>query len=340
MIFTAAGASSLADSLSRWEWGEYVSEAFVIIACAGELVADLGRECVTRAHRDRILRLSTILLVAALSASLICLVRTNELSGNVIGSLGEKANLADTKAKMAIADSSTALSQAKDALTEAGKAEDSLGKAENEANKAQTSALRALTLARDARTEADSFEKDIVSAKQQAAEAESHLAEALRQAAAATEELNRLKSPRMLINASAHIPALRAYEGTEYEFVGVFSDPDSLALLRQIDILLQLARWKRVQAKIPGGERFGFEDVSILPIVYTGVLVAAESREKIETLRVLPPTSLPKNIQAAVVLKSVLGAAISPAEEDLKTKDLPVTPGDSSAVAIWIGKKP
>jgi len=87
MMFMASDVSSLAG----WERGEYISEAFVIVACAGELVADLGRKCLTRVHRHHIGRLSTILLVAALLASLICLVRTNELSGNVIGSLGDKA---------------------------------------------------------------------------------------------------------------------------------------------------------------------------------------------------------------------------------------------------------
>ena len=84
MIFVASDVSSL----TGWEWGEYIAEGFVIVACAGELVADLERKRLTSAHRDRVERLSTILLVAALSASLICLVRTNELSGNVIGSLG------------------------------------------------------------------------------------------------------------------------------------------------------------------------------------------------------------------------------------------------------------
>jgi hypothetical protein len=42
MIFTATDVSSLSQSLYRWEWAEYISEAFVILACAGELVADLG----------------------------------------------------------------------------------------------------------------------------------------------------------------------------------------------------------------------------------------------------------------------------------------------------------
>lgn len=41
MILTAPDVDSLSRSLSHWEWGEYISEAFVIIACAGELIADL-----------------------------------------------------------------------------------------------------------------------------------------------------------------------------------------------------------------------------------------------------------------------------------------------------------
>src|ERR1019366_3016874 len=175
MIFTS---SDLASLLHRWELAEYISEAFVILACAGELVADFGARWLTEEHKKHLERRSTILLVAALSASLVCLVRTNELSGNVIGSLGDKAEEADTKARKAIADSSTALFQAKDALTKSGEAAESLGKAEDEASKAQTASSNALTLAHDARQEADSFEKDIASAKKQATEAEAHLAEA------------------------------------------------------------------------------------------------------------------------------------------------------------------
>jgi hypothetical protein len=178
MILTASDVSSLSQSLHRWEIAEYIFEGLVIIACAGELVADLGRKCLKKAHR--IQRLSTILLVAALSMELICLVKTNDLSGRVIGSLSDKAekadaeaqsaidksSLAEGKSNAAIADSSTALSQAKDALTKAGKAQDSLGKAEDEANKAQTASSNALNLARGARQEADSFEKDIAAAKE------------------------------------------------------------------------------------------------------------------------------------------------------------------------------
>src|ERR1035441_9159508 len=98
MIFTAS-VSSLSQSLHRWELAEYISEGFVILACAGELVADLGVSWLTEGHKKHLQRRSTILLVAALSVSLICLVRTNELSGSVIGSLGDEAEDADRKAK-------------------------------------------------------------------------------------------------------------------------------------------------------------------------------------------------------------------------------------------------
>lgn len=102
MILTASDIDSLSRSLSRWEWGEYISEAFVIIACAGELVADLEVSWLTEERKKHLQRRSTILLVAALSVSLICLVRTNELSGSVIGSLGDKAGAAETKAQSAL----------------------------------------------------------------------------------------------------------------------------------------------------------------------------------------------------------------------------------------------
>lgn len=124
MIFIASYVPSLSQLLHRWEIGEYVSEAFVILACAGEMVADLGTDWLGARRKKRVERLSTVLLVAALSISLICLVRTNELSGVAIGSLGEKSEDADRKAKAAISDASTAQTLANDALAKAHEAEE------------------------------------------------------------------------------------------------------------------------------------------------------------------------------------------------------------------------
>jgi hypothetical protein len=171
-------SSEVASLLHRWEVLEYVSEGFVIVGCIGELIADFFTR-LPEQLRKHIGTWSTIVLILALSVGLKCLIKTNELSGSVIGSLGDKAEESDKKAQTAIVDSSTALFQAKDALAEASAAENSLGKAEDDANQAQAAASNALSLARGVRQEADSFEKDIVSAKTQAAEAESHLADAL-----------------------------------------------------------------------------------------------------------------------------------------------------------------
>jgi len=245
MIFASSDVASL---LHRWEVAEYVSEAFVIVGCAGELVADFFTR-LPENIRKHIGTWSTIVLILALTVGLKCLIRTNELSGSVIGSLGDKATEADGKAEKAISDSSAAFSHATDALTRAGKAEESLGKAENEAKDARNAASNALTTARNARKEADSFENDIVSAKTQAAEAESHLADALQRAAAAearVTELNRKLADRVLTDGQVLAIArqLIPFAGQEYEVTAYWDSPESLNIANRIHAALQAARWK------------------------------------------------------------------------------------------------
>jgi hypothetical protein len=346
MILIASDIESLSRSLSRWEWGEYISEAFVIIACAGELVADLEASWLTEERKKHLQRRSTILLVAALSVSLICLVRTNELSGSVIGSLGDKAEEADQKAREAITDSSTALSQAKDALTKAGKAQDSFAKTEDEANKAQTASSSALTLAIGARREADSFEKDIASAKTQAAEAESHLAEALKEAAAAQLELNLLKTPRSLTNIGDLISALAPFKGTEFGFTGIYGDQESRDLAEEISDAVQLAGWKPTSSPTTGHASMyvwlkGFNGGAVGVSISTGVHIGATSEEDPETLNKLPTADRPRHINAAIALKNALALSISPKQEDLLSIPVNVQKfGKFTEVIIDVGNKP
>jgi hypothetical protein len=167
MSLTPSDVSSLSQSLSHWETAEYIFEGLVIVGCIGELVADLASS-LTAERKRHIERWSTMLLVAALTMELICLVRTNDLSGKVIGALGQEAEEADRKARKALDDSALAIAQS-------GTAETSSGRALDESGKARSSAASSLTIASGARREADSFERDIVSAKKQAADAESHL---------------------------------------------------------------------------------------------------------------------------------------------------------------------
>jgi hypothetical protein len=259
MMFTSSDASSLVRELWWWEHAEYVFGALVAAACAGEYIADFNKRPWVKARKDRIAKISTLVLVAALVFELICITRANGKSDEVIGKLRDEAAAADILAQSAVQNSNTALgtsvtalSQAKDALTKSGKAEDSLGKAEDEANKAQNASSNARTLASSARREADSFERDIVSAKQQAAEAESHLAGALERAASAERESAKLTNrfaDRTLTDAQlvAIADKLKPFVGQEFEFSVYWDLREPMALANRILAALNLAGWTYIR---------------------------------------------------------------------------------------------
>jgi len=212
-----------------------------------------------------------------------------------------------------------------------------------QAGDAKTSSQSAEGAAKGARIEADSFEKDIVSAKTQAADAESHLASALKQAADATAELNRLKSPRSVVNVETLISVLRAFKGTEYTVIGCFQDQESIDLLVQLDKVLVNAGWIRV--KPPPQNSFGDIQLNIskdfaVPIAArSGIFVAVQSAETIDALKAIPQPMLPTYIRAGMALKGGLASSISPAQADLATP-LVVESGKSTSVFILVGKKP
>ena len=164
MMFTSSDASSLVRELWWWEHAEYVFGALVAAACAGEYIADFNKRPWVKAHKDRIAKISTLVLVAALVFELICITRANGKSDEVIGKLRDEAEAADNLAQSAVQNSNTALgtsatalSQAKGAVTKSGKAADSLGKAEAEANKAQSASSIAQQKAGQVATQADAL---------------------------------------------------------------------------------------------------------------------------------------------------------------------------------------
>jgi hypothetical protein len=338
MIFTAQAVTSISKALSMWEYGEYISCALVAVACAGEYIADFTNWVTggIRESKERLAKLSTLLLIFALALELLCLVRANTLSSALIGSLDQKAGEANEKAKAAIGSSAIALAQS-------GAAEQSSGKALADSDKARASASNALALATSARQEADSFEKDIASAKRQATEAESHLAEALKRAADATAELNRLKSPRSLVNIPGLITTLQVFKGTEYTFSSVFQDEESIDLLKAIDSALQGAGWKRV--KPPGGfaavNVYGRQVDFAVPVnVITGMQVSVDSEQPLAVLQSLRLDELPQPVRAAVALNLSLSSNISPPQEKSEGKPVDVEPGTSGTIRIAVGKKP
>jgi len=132
MTITASDVGSLSRSLSRWEVGEYFCAALVTVACAGEYVAEFTNwfTAGVKARKDALAKRSTLLLVASLALELICLVKTNSVSGTLIGSLSDKADNADRKAQSAVDKSSLADSKAGAAASTASTAETAAGKAQ------------------------------------------------------------------------------------------------------------------------------------------------------------------------------------------------------------------
>lgn len=230
--------------------------------------------------------------------------------------------------------------EAGDAKTSAQKAADAAQLAEDRSGKAVESASTALSLAKGARKEADSFKGDIATAKQQAGEAKSQIEGAFKEAKEATAELNRLKTPRVLLTPSEVAKALKAFK-TEYAFASVFQDEESVELLKEIDAALQLAGWKRVPfAVAPNTIEITLDSGIKVPTgVKTGVLVSVETPEPIESIRSMPEDKLPELIRVAIVLRTVLVASISPDQRDIG-KTVTVRPGSSRAIQIDVGKHP
>lgn len=152
MTFTASDVSSLAKSLSRWEIAEYIFAGLVTVACAGEYVADFKDRFTggDKAKKERLAKASTLLLIGALALELTCLVKTNSLSGQLIGSLDEKAGEADTKANTALGTSATALTQSGVAKASAEGAAEAAARANESAKQANGLAINARSVAEDA----------------------------------------------------------------------------------------------------------------------------------------------------------------------------------------------
>jgi hypothetical protein len=147
MTLTSPDVASLSESLSRWEIREYICAAFVAVACAGEYIAEFKTWFTdgVKERKERLAKRSTLLLIVSLSLELICLVRTNTLSGMLIGSLSEKVEEADRKAKTALGNSQSAIYESGEAMSSAHDASMVADKAQDKASTAAAGA-EAVTL--------------------------------------------------------------------------------------------------------------------------------------------------------------------------------------------------
>jgi hypothetical protein len=149
--------SFLSSSIGFWEFLEYFFESAVIVGCTGEALGEFTNFLNVRndqIRKDRLLKISTIILLLGLAGALASTVRTNVLAGKAIDEL-------DGKAKRALADSNTAVEKSGDAVRVASSAEDTSKSASAESKKAEAAASDAFTLAAGAGREADSFKRQI-----------------------------------------------------------------------------------------------------------------------------------------------------------------------------------
>ena len=160
--------------------------------------------------------------------------------------------LSEAKDRKALADSKDKDQKIADALKTAGESNERAGKA-------QASLASAEQQAAEANQKAEGFRLDIAKANESAAKAQAQVAGATAEAARANLELARIKMPRSLNSEQRGRVAnlLTRFSGTSFAFV-VFGDPESLALLGDIDSALQQAGWNRVAAPSAFGSDIGF----------------------------------------------------------------------------------
>src|SRR5258707_7197637 len=87
--------------LNKWEWAEYISAAVVILGAVGEFMAEFTTIFRQEHSKKRLAKVATIVLIGGLAVELVALVRTSQLSGQIIALLNQKASQADDRASQA-----------------------------------------------------------------------------------------------------------------------------------------------------------------------------------------------------------------------------------------------
>lgn len=101
-----------------WEPAEYISTAVVFIGCVGEFFAEFTRFPKGESDKHKLARLSLILVIAGIAGELCATVRTSQLSGQVIASIEDEAELANQEAGKANVRAGNAAKRAAELLAE------------------------------------------------------------------------------------------------------------------------------------------------------------------------------------------------------------------------------
>jgi len=98
MTLTDFEVGSIKSALTSWEWCEYISTAVVFLGCVGEFVAEFTSLAKSHESKNRIARLSLIVLILGIAGELLGTVRTSQLSGQLIAYIEERAGNAEQRA--------------------------------------------------------------------------------------------------------------------------------------------------------------------------------------------------------------------------------------------------
>jgi hypothetical protein len=101
MILIWSFLSLLRSSLRFWEWVEYCATGVVILGCVGEYLAEFKHFPRDSEKRHWFAKRSLLLLIAGLSIELLALVRTSQLTGEIVAGLNVQAEQAMERASKA-----------------------------------------------------------------------------------------------------------------------------------------------------------------------------------------------------------------------------------------------
>jgi hypothetical protein len=270
IISTTSEVSSLSAALRCWEIAEYVFAFFVAVACAGEYIADFTNLFTQeeREAKERLAKRSTLLLIVALVLELICLVKTNSISGMLTGSLRDTAEEADRKSRSAVDKAGVALDKSGQAILKANAAG-------SEAEKAETAARIAIGKSDRANAAAGNALSSSNAATNAASEAQEKVGAVAEQA----EDLDRALwqaeywlTSRNVTDRESLVKAPKKFKGQKIDFVSYAGDPEG-------DIFCNALLNAAYSAGVDIANRCGGEPaIATRPgIIETGILVSGPS---------------------------------------------------------------
>ncbi len=230
MSLISSFMSLLGASLPFWEWTEYCATGVVIVGCIGEYVAEFKEYPHDLNKRHRFAKRSLLLLIAGLAVELVALVRTSQLSGQIIAGLNIEAE---------------------QAMERASEADERAAKFEKEAEEVRKQVAVSNEHASRAETMAKGFEAHIAESNAVAKSAEAR-------AAQARLELSRIQermADRELTDGqiSEIADAIKAFLGQEYDVTPYWDTKESLTIANRISEAMTRGGWKYVPP-----ERSGF----------------------------------------------------------------------------------